>query len=131
MIPIKNKRKAIVIIHNKPKRHKKKIKHIESKSGFNNKSQSVSTQKFAEEAKPKQISVRIRVDANKDIYKMQYLSKPEIDYLKNKDYKEYRILNIHGRNETYLIRKKRNESISHSFLINDILKYIKPKVLYR
>ncbi len=85
-------------------------------------------------AEPKDIfgepykKVEIKVDEERGFYKHKDLSLPEIKYLLSKGYKEsIQRSCFSNSDERYLLKPRRNEGISHFFLIIDIANYLKEK----
>ncbi len=73
----------------------------------------------------KQKSVSITVDSDKRFYLSRNVSKDNRDYLLSKGYVLAAHKNIHGKKESYLLKKRANENMEHFFLTFDIAEYLK------
>jgi hypothetical protein len=72
------------------------------------------------------IKKQVNVDKEKGFYKLNGLTKQDIDYLLANKYKEFSAHSIlSNKKEKYLIKPRFNESPQHFFLIHDIAEYLK------
>jgi len=101
-------------------KQKKQVKKITKKPKKNPK------RKSKKRIKKQQEEIKINVDADKGLFKLNELNKHEIKYLMKKHYKEFSAYStLSNKKEKYLIRPRFNESPQHYFLIHDLASYIK------
>lgn len=69
--------------------------------------------------------VNIRVDDNKRYFHKKNISKDEVEYLLNKDYKIKKYKNLlNGRMENFILLPRFNESFTHLFLVKHISEFL-------
>jgi hypothetical protein len=70
----------------------------------------------------------INVDLDKRLYKKKDLNNDEVKYLIREDYKAFSQKSIvSGKQESYLLKPRHNESLNHMFAIYDIAEYLEKK----
>ncbi len=98
---------------------KKQLSKIEKKRNPEEKKES------SEEKKIQRRVVNIRVNEDDGLFEYEKLSKDEVEYLSEENYKEFEGYSLISKDKKkYLIRLRFNESLQHCFLVYDIKKYL-------